>query len=493
MRSRNAEVKLSQVLSPPESAGATLRPLCVDLDGTLIKSDSLIDSVLVLARRHPALLFGLLAHLARGKAAFKAYVTSHVTLDVNHLPYNRKVLEFLRQEHQRGRPVYLATGANEALARRVAAHLGLFTDVLGSSGTTNLTGTRKLDRLRERLGPGPFDYIGNDTPDLPMLAQAVEPMVADPSLSLRLRMRVGSLHPVRTFDERAHPLYAVLKAMRLHQWAKNLLMFLPLLLAHSIHVKNLMDGLLAFGCFSLTASATYIVNDLLDIEADRSHPRKRLRPIPSGNLSAAAGLGVVAAFLLLGFAGARLLPPRFLVWLCVYLVSTLAYSLYFKRVALVDVLVLSGLYTLRIQAGGAATGTPISNWMAGFSIFIFLALALVKRFAELENLRASGAQPRNGRGYLVSDIEQVRAFGTASSYAAVVIFAIYINNKEVMALYHHPARLWLVVPLQILWLSRMWLLASRGELNEDPVVFALTDRNSLLIGAAVVVVAMLAV
>jgi 4-hydroxybenzoate polyprenyltransferase len=411
---------------------------------------------------------------------------------VKYLPYNRKVLEFVRQEHQRGRPVYLATGANEALARNIAAHLGFFTEVLGSSSTTNLTGTRKLDRLRERLGQGPFDYIGNDTPDLPMLAHAVEPMVADPSLSLRVGMRVRGLRPVRTFYERVHPLIAIFKAMRVHQWAKNLLMFLPLLLAHSVHAKNLIDELIAFGCFSLTASATYIVNDLLDIEADRRHPRKRSRPIPSGNLSATAALGVVAAFLVLGFAGARLLPPRFLVWLCGYLVSTLAYSLYFKRVALVDVLALAGLYTVRIYAGGAATGTPISNWMAGFSIFIFLGLALVKRFAELENLRASSAQPQNGRGYLVSDIEQLRAFGTVSSYAAVVIFAIYINNKDVMALYRHPTRLWLIVPLQILWLSRVWLLASRGELNEDPVVFALSDRVSLLIGAAVASVAILA-
>lgn len=479
-------------LSPPDSATAALRPVCVDLDGTLIKSDTLIDSVFVLARRHPSGLFGLVAQLAHGRAAFKAYVTRHVSLDVSHLPYNRKVIEYLRQEHQRGRAIYLATGANEALAHRVAAHFGFFADVLGSTSTTNLTGRRKLDRVRARLGSGTFDYIGNDTPDLPMLAHAVEPMVADPSWTLRLRMRVRRLHPVRTFGDRENTLHAILKAVRPHQWAKNLLMFLPLLLAHSIHAKELLHELLAFGCFSLTVSATYIVNDLLDVEADRGHPRKRLRPIASGDLTAVTGLCIVAGFLALGLAGSRFLPREFLTWLSVYLVSTLAYSLYLKRIALVDVLVLSGLYTLRIQAGGAATGTLISNWMAGFSIFIFLALALVKRFAELENLRASGMQPRNGRGYLISDLEQLRAFGTVSSYAAVVIFAIYINGRDVMAHYHHPARLWLIVPLQILWLSRVWLLASRGELNEDPLMFALTDRSSLLIGAAVALVAVLA-
>jgi len=346
-----------------------------------------------------------------------------------------------------------------------------------------------LEGIRARLGGESFDYIGNDTPDLPLLAEAAEPMVADPTLRLRLRMRLSRLHAARTFEERNNTVYAIIKALRVHQWAKNLLMFLPLLLAHTLRVKVVVNELVAFGCFSLTASATYIINDLLDIESDRRHARKRFRPIPAGDISAWTALCVVAAFLALGFAGSVLLPREFLMWLCVYVVSTLAYSFYFKRVAIVDVLVLSGLYTLRIKAGGAATGTPISNWMEGFSIFIFLALALVKRFAELENLRASAAQPGNGRGYLVSDIEQLRAFGTVSSYAAVVIFAIYINSNDVVALYHHPNRLWLIVPLQILWLSRVWLLASRGELDEDPVVFALSDRLSLLIGVAVAAVA----
>jgi 4-hydroxybenzoate polyprenyltransferase len=250
--------------------------------------------------------------------------------------------------------------------------------------------------------------------------------------------------------------------------------------------------LLAFLCFSFAASATYMVNDLLDIEADRRHARKRLRPFASGDLSAVAGLGAVVVLLLLALSGARFLAAGFYGWLLLYLASTLAYSLYLKRIALVDVLVLSGLYTLRLQAGSAATQTPISHWLAGFSVFLFLSLAIVKRFAELENLRASNSPPKNGRGYLVADIEQLRSFGTSSAYAAVVVFSIYISSQSVMTLYRKPSLLWLMVPLMLLWLSRVWLLASRGELNEDPVVFALTDRMSLLIGVVVVVVALLA-
>jgi 4-hydroxybenzoate polyprenyltransferase len=318
-------------------------------------------------------------------------------------------------------------------------------------------------------------------------------MVANPTLSLRMGLRARGITPVREFIERPYALRSLLKAVRLHQWAKNLLIFVPLLLSHAISTGKLLTALAAFFCFSVTASAAYIVNDLLDIEADRRHPRKRLRPFASGDLSAFAGIAIAAVFLAVGLVGGRLLPGSFYAWLLFYLATTLAYSSYLKRIALVDVLVLSGLYTLRLLAGGAATHTHISHWLAGFSIFLFLSLAFVKRFAELENLRASGAPPKNGRGYLVADIEQLRSFGTASAFAAVVVFANYISGRDVMGLYHHPRHLWLIMPLMILWLSRMWLRASRGTLNEDPVVFALTDRMSLLIGAAVVVIALLAI
>jgi 4-hydroxybenzoate polyprenyltransferase len=467
-------------------------PLCVDLDGSLVKSDTLVDSLLLMVRSHPALLVKLPGTLLRGKARFKAFVTESVSLDVAHLPYNRKLLLFLHEEHTKGRAIYLATGADVALARRVAGHLGIFTDVVGSDGTTNLTGSRKLDCLRSRFDGGSFDYIGNDTPDLPLLAQASQPMVANPTLSLRMRLRTSGVQPAREFIERRSPLKALLKAVRLHQWAKNLLIFVPLLLSHALSIRQLLAAFAAFWCISLTASAAYIVNDLLDIEADRRHPRKSQRPFASGDLSAFAGIGIVAVFLLIGLLGGWLLPGNFFEWLLVYLATTLAYSSYLKRVPLVDVLVLSGLYILRLLAGGSVTGTGISHWLAGFSMFLFLSLAIVKRFAELENLRASNAQPKNGRGYILTDLEQLRSFGTASAYAAVVVFAIYISGADVVKLYRQPRILWLIVPLMILWLNRVWLLASRGELDEDPVAFALTDRMSQLMGVAVVAIAWLA-
>jgi 4-hydroxybenzoate polyprenyltransferase len=449
--------------------------------------------LLVLVRTRPALLFALPRVLLGGKAAFKAYITSHVSLDVAHLPYNRKLLQFLHEERACDRSIYLVTGADERLGQRVAAHLGLFAGVLGSDGAVNLTGNKKLARLHSKFGNEAFDYIGNDVPDLPLLAKATETMVANPSLRLRLRLRARKIRPARTFIEHGHPLWSILRAIRPHQWSKNLLIFLPLLLAHVIAPSRLLSALLAFFCFSLTASSAYIVNDMLDIEADRRHAEKHMRPFAAGDLSPSTGLGVVALFLLLAFSGARFLPPAFLGWLLFYLGTTLAYTWYLKRIALVDVLVLSGLYTLRLLAGSAATQSHISHWLAGFSVFLFFSLAIVKRFAELQNLRTTGLQPRNGRGYLVADIDQLRSFGTASAFAAVVIFAIYISGSDVVMLYRHEQLLWLIMPLMILWLCRVWLLASRGELNEDPLVFALTDRMSLLIGIAVAGIVLLAI
>ena len=463
-------------------------PLCVDLDGTLAKSDTLIDSLLVLARTQPLLLLHLPGKVMRGKAAFKAFVAQNTALDVAHLPYNRKLLQFLQNENAQGREIYLATGANVGLAQRVADHLGIFQEVLASDGTRNLTGNKKLDCLRNRFGNSDFVYVGNDTPDLPVMAGAAESMVANPSRRLSARMRAQGITPSRTFEERSNPWRSLVKALRPHQWAKNLLILLPPLLAHSHSLRLLMAALLAFFCFCCTASATYLVNDLLDIENDRQNSKKRLRPFASGDLAPSRGLIAFVLLLTVGFTAAQFLPAAFSFCLLLYLGSSFLYSLYLKRIALVDVVVLSGLYTLRLLAGGAATGTPISHWLAGFAIFLFLSLAIVKRFAELENLHLTGTQLKNGRGYLMSDIEQIRAFGTASAFAAVVVFANYISSRDVTILYRHPQRLWLIVPFMILWLCRVWLLASRGELDEDPVAFALTDTASLVMGVAVALI-----
>ena len=481
-----------QVQTQLLSETASQRPLCVDLDGTLVKSDTLVDSLLVLLRAHPRSFLQTFRWVLDGKAALKAQVGRVVSLDVAHLPYNRPLLTFLEQEHAQGRRIYLATGADAKLARKIAAHIGLFDGVLASDGDKNLTGDHKLDGLRAEFGEDGFDYIGNADPDLPLLQHAGEAMLANPHASLHTKLKSRKINIGRLFEDRVSRRKAFLKAIRLHQWAKNVLIFVPLLLAHALKLPLILHAILAFFCFSLCASATYVVNDLLDIEADRRHPKKHLRPFAAGDLQVSTGVAIVLVFLAAALAGALFLPIGFLGWLGLYLVVTLSYSLALKRIVLVDVILLSGLYTVRMLAGGAATNTDISTWLAGFSVFLFFSLAMVKRFSELQNLRERGSMPSNGRGYLVSDLEQLRSFGTASAYAAVVVFSLYISGSNVTALYAHPIRMWLIVPLMLLWISRVWLLASRGEMNEDPVIFAVTDRMSLLIGLAVVAIAIFA-
>jgi 4-hydroxybenzoate polyprenyltransferase/phosphoserine phosphatase len=487
----------------PVSDIAALPVLCVDLDGTLVKSDTLHDSALAVARHHPLKLLKIPAWLAGGKASLKRHLANTVQLDVAHLPYNRELLQYLEQQRATGRPIYLATAADADTANRIAAHLGLFDGVLASDGQTNLAGKNKLAAFQSHFGNN-FSYIGNAPPDLPLLQHCQEPMVANPTPGLRAALRRANITPVRTFDERVPPLKAWTKAIRLHQWAKNVLLFIPLVLAHAWAPGLIAAVIVAFFSFGLCASATYIINDLLDLESDRQHPRKSRRPFASGDLSALSGVFVVILFLaaslglalLVPYAVAALSPELlfllkphyFLLWLGVYLVTTLAYSLRLKRSVLVDVIVLSGLYTIRIIAGSAASGIAVSTWLGSFSIFFFLSLAFVKRFAELENLRERGGVSASGRGYHTSDIEQLRSFGSASGYVSVAVLTLYLSTLDAAQLYHHARRLWLLVPVLLLWISRLWLQASRGRLHEDPVVYAITDRRSLLLGLLVVLV-----
>jgi 4-hydroxybenzoate polyprenyltransferase len=473
-----------------------------------VKSDTLVDTVIVLARQNPASLLQFPRWIGEGKASFKRKVSSLAEIDVVHLPYNKPLLEYLRQQHADGREIYLATGADTLLAERVATHLGIFVGVLASDGSINLTGRNKLAAFQERFPQG-FCYIGNARPDVPLLTHCVQPMVANPHSSLSAGLTSANVVPARTFNDAASPVKAWLRAIRLHQWAKNVLIFLPVLLAHVREAGPMVAALLGFLSFGLAASATYIVNDLLDLEVDRHHPRKRGRPFAAGDLSPIAGVATAVIFFALSLTVALLLPRtraalspqfewagqgNFLGWLIVYVITTTAYSLRLKQMALVDVIVLSGLYTIRILAGSAASGVLVSPWLAAFSIFFFLSLAFVKRFSELESLRvhneASGTIAAvKGRGYRLSDLEQIRSFGTSSGSASVLVFLLYLGNLNAAAkLYVHVNRLWLLVPVLLLWLYRLWLQASRGELHEDPVVYAITDKRSLLLGAIVVAI-----
>lgn len=472
-----------------EHEGAKVRPLCVDLDGTLIHSDLLIESAVALVASNPLMIFAMLGWLLRGRAYLKQEIARRVDLPVDSLPYNEPLLTWLRQI-KGTRPLILCTASNMMLAERVSTQIGLFDEVIASDGTHNLSGSKKASILVERFGENGFDYAGNATIDLKVWAHSHRAIVAGYRQSLSVA--AGNHATVeREFIAPRGGVRTWMKALRIHQWAKNILVFLPLLASHRLlDGPAVLDSGLAFLCFGLCASSVYVTNDLLDLTSDRKHHRKRFRPFAAGTLPLQAGPIAAIVLLMVSFAVAWLVSPAFSVVLAGYYLLTTAYSLRLKRVMMMDVVALAMLYTTRIVAGSAAIHSKASFWILAFSMFMFLSLAMVKRYVELLTLQSSGQVKTSGRGYDVDDIPLIQSLGASSGYLAVLVLALYIDSTASEAMYTHPHRLWLLCPLLLYWISRTWAIAHRGLMHDDPVVFAMKDKPSrvLMLAAAVVVV-----
>lgn len=465
-----------------ESSG---RAICVDLDGTLVQTDTLWESLLLLAKRRPWELFLVVFWLLRGKAHLKHQVAARAAPDAALLPYRPEVLESLQIFKAEGRTIYLATAADQRIARQVARHLGLFDDVLASDGDINCSGADKLAAVRRRLDGRGFAYWGDSRADLPLWQAADEACVVAPSAGLWKAVQAVS-SSAKVAAPRKQVWKPLAAAVRPHQWTKNLLLFLPLFLSHQWHdLHKVVSALVSFAAFSAAASAIYIVNDLLDIESDRQHPVKRRRPFAAGELSIPAGLCLagIAATTALALSVACL-AAAFTAWLLVYLLTTTAYSLVLKKRIVLDVIVLAGLYTLRIAAGAAAVSVPLSAWLLAFAMFFFLSLALGKRYIELCRTPSGAERGLPGRGYRADDAQLLEQIGPTSGYLAALVFCLYIDSAAVKQLYGHRELLWLVCPLLLYWITRFWLLARRREVHYDPVAFALKDRPSLAVIAA---------
>lgn len=459
------------------------KPLVVDLDGTLLRTDLLHESALRLLRQSPTLVFALPGWLAGGKAILKRRIAERVSLDASTLPYDERVVDWIREQRKSGRRVVLCTASDEKYAHEVAEHLRLFDEVIASDGITNFSSERKAEKLRARFGDHGFDYAGNSSADIPVWKRARNAIVVSASSAVS-REAHAAAKVEREFERPRASLRTWAKALRLHQWLKNLLLFLPLLGAHQIlNLFLLQNAAIAFLSFGLCASSVYVLNDLMDLESDRRHPRKRQRPFAAGKLSSLAGLAACALLLTASFALAFFVGPMFLFWLGVYLLVTLAYTFWLKRKALVDVLSLAGLYTLRIIAGGAAVGLTASFWLLAFSLFLFLSLAFVKRYSELKVMLEQGEHEAHGRGYRAGDLSLVEVMGVVAGFSAVLVMALYINGETVVQLYAHAELMWLIVPVLLYWISRMWLKAHRGEMHDDPVLYAVRDPVSLVCGA----------
>ncbi|HEY3697826.1 MAG TPA: UbiA family prenyltransferase [Spongiibacteraceae bacterium] len=472
------------------------KPLVVDLDGTLLKSDILLESGLAFLRAQPLRFYRPLLWLLRdGKAQLKARLAEIIFVDITTLPFNAQLLEWLREEKARGRSLVLATATHQSYAEEIGNHLGLFDRVLATNQSVNLSAERKRDALVDAFGEKGFDYVGNSHDDMTVWAAANAAIVVDPEPGVA--RRAGAMaNFIKIIETRNGAGKAWLKQLRLHQWLKNLLIFVPLLASHQFRSLPLLtNALLAFLFFSLCASSVYLLNDLLDLNEDRRHPTKRLRPFAAGTLSVKRG---IIAFPLLFFAALTgsflLLPLKFTAALLLYFLVTLAYSLLLKRIVIVDVVALALLYTIRIIAGTMACYLDLSFWLLAFSMFMFLSLALVKRYAELHMARAKGDDMKiSGRGYYPSDLEMISSLGAASGYLSVMVLALYIQDQSISHLYSHPRFIWLACPLLLFWVSRTWMLTHRGQMHDDPVVFAVKDRVSLLTGALMVLVFWIAV
>ncbi len=465
-------------------------PLVVDLDGTLTPTDTLVESVLLLAKQSPLDLLRLPLWLLRGREVMKSEIARRVDVAPDGLPYRQDLLDYLHAEKAAGRTLVLATAAHHSIADGVARHLGLFDRVLATDGTRNLKGRNKLDAIRAEVGPA-FAYAGDSAADLPVWegAQAAVLVGASGAVARTVRGR----HPVE--KEFTHPragLATWRKALRVHQWAKNLLLFVPLLTAFSFAPADLAAMLLAFLCFSLAASATYIANDLWDLANDRRHPRKKSRPFASGALPITSGVGAALLLLVAAFGLAFTVNAGFAAMLLAYVVLTTAYSWWLKERVLLDVLMLSALYTLRIVTGSVAVGIHTTSWLLAFSLFVFLSLALVKRCSELQLLQERGQASAHGRDYHVVDLAVLWPMGLASALAAVVVLGLFINAPETAQRYASPMLLWGLAGLMIYWLGRLWIKTGRGEMDDDPVLYALKDRTSRLTVGLMVLVAVCA-
>jgi 4-hydroxybenzoate polyprenyltransferase/phosphoserine phosphatase len=469
------------MVSDPNSAPRPA-PLCVDLDHTLLKTDLLFETIVLLAKRSPLKLAALPYWLSKGRAFLKYQLGLETKPNVESFPFRKELLEFLRTEKARGRRLILVSAADRGLAEAVAAYAGLFDEVIASDSRRNVKGANKAKVLEERFGKNAFDYIGDSRSDFEVWRSARHALVVTDSP--RFARAVESIVPVeRTFARSSGRLKALRSAFRIHQWSKNLLVFVPIITSHRLGERSvLLSGLVAFFSFSLFCSGVYLLNDIADLEADRRHTSKRLRALASGELSIVSAAVWAAALLPAGLVLGLFCGPLFVTYLAIYGMSSLAYSIWFKRVVMLDVVVLACLYSLRLLAGGAATGIGCSEWLLAFSVFFFFGLAMIKRYSELREAVAVEGERQSGRGYFRSDLEPIASFGVSSGLLSVLVIVLYGMSPEVRILYHRPTILLLLCPLFLYWITRIWFKAHRGEVPEDPVVFAVTDRTSYIAG-----------
>jgi 4-hydroxybenzoate polyprenyltransferase len=459
----------------------------VDLDGTLVATDTTVEGLLEVLKAAPWRVFALLAALFGGRPALKRYIASNTRIDPASLPYREEVLDEMRRARDDGRDVVLITASDQSTADAVQAHLDLIDEAVGTSTNVNLKASRKAAFLVERYGEGGFEYLGDSPADLPVWEAAGEATMVTPSAATRRRAEARVARS-RVLVDRPNKLRAAIKELRPHQWAKNVLLFVPLYFAHEYtNLELVFTVVMAFLSFSFAASSIYVLNDLVDLPSDRQHRSKRNRPLAAGTLSIPEGIGLsITAFTLSMALAVVFVNPKFVLVVLGYVALTTAYSFSLKQKMIVDVLTLASLFTYRVMAGGVAASIPISEWLLAFSIFFFTSLAFVKRYAELIQVKADGRIAIKGRNYVMADMPIIVGAGLSSGFLAVLVFALYINTPTIVQYYPRQDLLWGICLVLVYWIMRIWFLAARDQMHDDPVLFAVKDRISLMAGVVVV-------
>jgi 4-hydroxybenzoate polyprenyltransferase/phosphoserine phosphatase len=464
-------------ISAENLGNSGLGVLVVDLDGTLLRSDMLHESFWSALGQDWRSPFSSAAALTGGRASLKRHLAVASAIEAATLPYDPKVIAFVQAWRATGGRTALVTASDRDFADAIASHLGIFDEVHGSDGKLNLKGERKGQFLEERFGPKGFAYMGDAKVDLSVWKRAAKAITVNAPAALR-REAERVCDSVEHLVTNAKSVKPYIKALRLHQWLKNTLVFLPMLAAQHLDNETFLLSLLAFICFSLVASSVYVLNDLLDLAADRAHPRKKNRPFACGSIPIAHGTWMAAGLLLLGGLLAVSISLSFLLAMVAYYLLTTAYSLHLKRRIVIDICVLAGLYTARIIAGSIATDIPLSVWLLAFSVFFFLSLAAVKRQAELIDSADRGSLKASGRGYHVDDLPIISMIAIGAGYVSVLVMTLYVNSPAVVELYAHPEVLWGVCAVLLYWITRTVMVAHRGHMHDDPVVYAAKDRIS---------------
>jgi 4-hydroxybenzoate polyprenyltransferase len=457
-------------------------PLCVDMDGTLIKTDIFFETLIIALRKRWRNVFFMPIWLSRGKAFLKRKLLGFGVPDPQSIPYNSELIEYLKSERDFGRKITLVTASDILAAGPVARHVGVFDDVMASDGGMNLKGAAKAQALVNRFGERGFVYAGNDKSDLEVWRRARCAIVVNAPEGLA--RKVAETTPiVCEFPGRIPVFRELVRAMRCYQWVKNILVFVPIVAAHRFfEMKGLIPTLLVFLALCAGASGGYLINDLMDIESDRRHPRKRERPFASGNLPLQfCLLGPILS--IIGLIIGMMVSVICFMLILLYITLSISYSEYLKTRPIIDIFLLAGLYTLRVVIGGVSSGNFASIWLLNFSGFLFLSLGILKRYSEYsEDQGKEGNSIYNRRGYTKYDMQALIIMGISSSFTSAVILGLYIDSTQAQVAYRTPLILWGIVPLVLFWQCRMWLATTRGYMLDDPIVYAAKDRVSKIIG-----------